>query len=107
MLTRLRSGLAGAGTEAIIWARSLEYLVWFMVYVWLVPIVGYLPVTLIFAPLLAFRLGYRSKQMLLLAAAMGFLIVVFFKAGLSVKIPGGMAYEYLPDAIRNFMIVYL
>lgn len=105
--TSWRSGLTGAGREAFTWARSLEYLIWFMVYVTLVPIIGYLPATIGFTTALAVRLGYRKLATLLLAAMLGAAIVVVFKAGLSVKIPGGAVYDYLPDAVRNFMIVNL
>ena len=76
-----------------------------MVYVWLVPIVGYLPMTLIIAPLLCYRLGYRDRKILWAAAGVGLTIVVVFKAFLDVKIPGALLYEYLPGGIRNFMIL--
>jgi len=91
--------------EVTFWLRSLEYVAWFLAYVWLVPIIGYLLSTLIFMPLLVFRAGYREKQYLLLSVVIGFLIVVVFKSFLSVKIPGGMIYEYLPDALRSFMLI--
>ena len=39
------------------------------------------------------------------AAFTGLGIVLVFKAALSVKIPGGAIYEYLPDTLRNFLIV--
>ncbi|WP_022954574.1 tripartite tricarboxylate transporter TctB family protein [Leucothrix mucor] len=87
------------------WLRSLEYAAWFLAYVWLVPIIGYLPMTVLFIPLLAFRSGYRDKKILLIAAFIGLLIVLIFKTFLEVKIPGGMLYEYLPDAIRSFMLI--
>ncbi len=87
------------------WLRSLEYVAWFLAYVWLVPIIGYLLATLIFMPLLVFRAGYREKRLLLLSMIIGLTIVVVFKSFLSVKIPGGMIYEYLPDAMRSFMLI--
>ena len=40
----------------------------------------------------------------MMAAVMGFGIVLLFKTGLSAKIPGAAVYEYLPGALRNFMI---
>lgn len=92
-------------SEALTWLRALEFLVWFMVYVRAVPVIGYLPATLIFTVLLAWRMGYRSGRMLGAAAATGFGIVLVFKTLLSVKIPGGAVYEYLPDGFRNFMIL--
>jgi hypothetical protein len=105
--SRFRSGVAGAMPEMTLWARSLEYLGWFMLYVVLVPVIGYLPATVLFATVLALRLGYRNPTTLLLAALLGAVVVLVFKAGLSVRIPGGAVYDYLPDALRNFMIVNL
>lgn len=93
--------------EVIDWSRSLEYVLWFMGYVWLVPRLGYLPATLVFCVGLAFRLGYRCARMLIAAALVGAATVVVFKAFLNVRIPGGTVYEYLPPALRNFMILYL
>ena len=91
--------------EGARWLRAFEFVGWFMVYVWLVPIVGYLPMTLIIAPLLCYRLGYRDRKILWAAAGVGLTIVVVFKAFLDVKIPGALSYEYLPGGIRNFMIL--
>ena len=100
-----RSRAPGWTGEVALWLRSLEFLAWFMVYVAAVPVVGYLPATVAFTTLLACRQGYRTLPMLALSAALGVLIVLVFKAGLSVRIPGGAAYEYLPGWLRSFMIL--
>jgi len=92
--------------EAAIWLRSVEFVIWFMIYVSLVPLIGYLAATLVFAPLLTFRMGYRGAKPLMAAAVMGLVVVLFFKTFLSVKIPGGAIYEYLPDGLRTLMIIY-
>ena len=105
LATSWRDRAGWALGEVSYWLRALEYLGWFMVYVWAVPIIGYLAATLILMVLLAFRQGYRSGGQLLVAALVGFAIVLVFKTGLSVKIPGGAVYEYLPGGLRNFMIV--
>ncbi|MEM1162883.1 MAG: tripartite tricarboxylate transporter TctB family protein [Pseudomonadota bacterium] len=97
----------GEGVEAAFWLRPFEYLAWFMGYVFTVPVIGYLPATLIFAVALGWRAGYRTRRMLGLAALTGAGIVLVFKTALSVKIPGGAVYEYLPEAIRNFAIANL
>ena len=91
--------------EARKWATVLEFAVWFMGYVFAVPVVGYLPSTLVFVPLLARRLGYRSGKMMLASILFAFVTVAVFKSLLEVKIPGGMLYEYLPGAIRSFFIL--
>ncbi|MDF1717419.1 MAG: tripartite tricarboxylate transporter TctB family protein [Antarcticimicrobium sp.] len=89
------------------WASVLEYAVWFLVYVLLVPLLGYLPVTLIFVPLLAWRMGYRSRFMMVVSLVFAVAVVVLFKSFLGVKIPGGAVYEYLPGGLRSFFILNL
>ena len=89
------------------WLTVFEYAGWFMVYVLVVPVLGYLPTTLIFVPALAWRMGYRSRRMMIICVAFSFAVVIIFKSFLSVKIPGGMIYEYLPGALRSFAILNL
>lgn len=89
------------------WAMVAEYVVWFMAYVLAVPIIGYLPATLVFVPALTWRMGYRNRKMLAIGTVFGFIVVVMFKSFLSVKIPGGAIYEYLPGALRSFFILNL
>lgn len=91
--------------EAAVWLQALEFVLWFMAYVWLVPLVGYLPVTVIFVPVLLWRMGYRDRRLLLAGSGVGLATVVLFKTFLDVKIPGAALYEYLPGALRNFFIL--
>ena len=89
------------------WLTAFEWVGWFLAYVWLVPIIGYLPITIAFTVALAYRLGYRAARWYWIAAAFGTAVVVLFKSFLSVKIPGALLYEYFPSAIRNFFILNL
>lgn len=98
--------LEGRWAEVRLWARSLEFAGWFLAYVVLVPILGYLPATVIFCVSLAFRVGYRSRAPLIWAAALGVVVVVVFRTFLQVKVPGGALYELLPGAARSFMLTY-
>ncbi len=91
--------------EAFKWATALEFALWFMGYVLLVPIIGYLPVTIVFVPALAWRMGYRSRQMMAISVVFAVFVVVLFKSVLAVKIPGAQVYEYLPDGMRSFFIL--
>ncbi len=93
--------------EIVLWAKSLEYALWFMAYVLVVPIIGYFFCTLIFVYALSWRAGYREKNILIMAGVVSVVIVFVFKGFLSVKIPGAQLYEYFPDSIRNFMILYM
>lgn len=92
--------------ELLDWLRGLEYVLWFLAYVWLVPLTGYLPTSLVFCTTLAFRLGYRTTRSLAIAGLVGLIVVIVFKTFLSVRIPGGAVYEYLPPELRNLMILY-
>lgn len=89
------------------WAVVLEFAGWFMAYVVLVPLIGYLPVTMAFVPALAWRMGYRERRMLIICVVFAVFVVLLFKAFLGVKIPGGALYEFLPGAMRSFFILYL
>lgn len=105
---RNRAGQGGSiVAEVLHWFRALEFVAWFMAYVAVVPVVGYLPTTMAFCAALTWRLGYRQARTLAAAVLTGIAAVVIFKSFLSVRIPGGALYEYLPDTVRNFMILYL
>jgi len=90
--------------EIGLWLRSLEYVAWFLIYVALVPWLGYLLSTVLFGVMLSYRLGYRSWQWMSIAAITAFGVVLIFKTFLQTKVPGGAIYEYLPSALRNFML---
>ena len=98
--------LDGRWKEIWFWFKSVEYAGWFMIYVMIVPQLGYLPSTVVFAVVLTFRLGYRSAKMLLSAAVFGCVVVIIFKTFLQVKVPGGALYELLPNGLRSFMLTY-
>ena len=89
------------------WAEPLEYALWFLLYVLAVPRLGFLPMSIVFAVTLTYRLGYRSRAMLLTAAAFAVATVVLFKGFLGVRIPGAQIYEFLPGTLRTFFLVYL
>lgn len=97
--------LAHRWEEVRMWGRSLEYVAWFVLYVAIVPYLGYLPSTLVFALLLTFRLGYRSAGSLAASAAFAVAVVLVFKTGLGVRLPAGAIYAYLPHGIRSFVMV--
>ncbi|PIE13642.1 MAG: hypothetical protein CSA70_05105 [Rhodobacterales bacterium] len=87
------------------WFFAIEYVLWFLGYVIIVPILGYLPTTVVFVPLLLWRIGYRDRVLLWAGGMFAVAVVVVFKSFLQVKIPGGAVYEYLPGALRSFFIL--
>jgi hypothetical protein len=89
------------------WLRPFEFVVWFMVFVYAVPLIGFLPMSVAFACALTWRLGYRDWRMLLVAAVFAVVTVVVFKGFLGVRIPGAALYELLPAGPRGFFLQYL
>ncbi|MCB1389652.1 MAG: tripartite tricarboxylate transporter TctB family protein [Rhodobacteraceae bacterium] len=106
LLRNLRRGGGDVMAELGLWLKAAEYVAWFMLYVLATPWLGYLPATMVFTTLLAFRLGYRGR-ILALSPLLGLAIVVVFKSFLAVRIPGGALYDLLPHALRNFLVIYL
>lgn len=102
----LSERIDGRWREVGTWAASLEYAGWFIVYALAVPVLGYLPSTVVFALALAVRAGYRRPATLAIAAGVAVLIVVLFKTLLKVNLPAGRLYEVLPDGIRQIMLTY-
>ena len=98
--------IEGRWREVWLWISSLEYAGWFMAYAFAVPYAGYLPTTILFAVLLALRVGYRSAKMLLAAAGSALFTVLLFKTLLKVNLPSGLIYEQLPAGLRQFMLTY-
>jgi predicted ferric reductase len=100
--------IPGRLAEVVQWIKSAEYALWFMAYVMLVPVLGYLVATLAFTISLTWRLGYRSWRWAGIAAGFAVIVVVLFRGFLHVKIPGGALYAHLPPgALRAFFLTYL
>ena len=89
------------------WAEPVEYLLWFLAYVFAVPRLGFLPMSLLVACALTWRLGYRNKGAMWAAAGFAIAVTALFKGFLGVNIPGGQIYEFLPGSVRTFFLVYL
>jgi len=99
--------IPGRWREVGFWLTSLEYVLYFLIYVVLVPQIGYLPATLAFTIFLTVRVGEATRINLVAAVGFSVAVVVIFRAFLQVKIPAGHIYEALPDGIRAFALTYL
>ena len=97
---------AGSLGEVGLWLRGLEYVAWFIGYVFLVPILGYLPASILIAVALVLRLGLWSLRWVGWAILLAFGIVVVFRVLLRVNVPGGAVYHWLPSGLSNFMLTY-
>jgi hypothetical protein len=93
--------------EVVQWLRALEFLTYFIIYSYCVPVLGYLLSTLIFALFLTTRLGYRKPRWLAYSAGTAMLIVLVFRTFLQIKTPVNIwLYEQFPPALETFMKVY-
>jgi len=99
--------IPGRWREVGFWLMSLEYVVYFLIYVVVVPWLGYLPATMLFTAFLAVRTGFNSPKLVAVAMLFGAVVAVVFRAFLQVNIPAGRLYETLPDSIRVFALTYL
>ncbi len=99
--------IPGRWKEVGFWLRSFEYVVYFLIYVSAVPVIGYMPSTILFCVFLSLRTGFRSRSMLIWAVVFAITVSFIFRGLLQVKIPAGAIYEALPDALRNFALLYL
>lgn len=107
LISALSPRLPGRRAEVSFWLGSLEYVFYFLVYVKLVPFLGYLPSTVLFDVCLALRVGFRDARIIGIAAIFGVCVAVIFRAFLQVKIPAGTLYENLPEGLRAFALTYL
>ncbi|MCH9780912.1 MAG: tripartite tricarboxylate transporter TctB family protein [Alphaproteobacteria bacterium] len=90
------------------WLRTIEFAAWFVGYVVIVPIIGYLLATIIFMLALMGRTGFRAPRELGMALVGAIVIVIVFRGFLSVNIPSGAVYDWLPEgSIRLFFQLYL
>ncbi len=93
--------------ELEMWARALEYVVYFFVYTAAVVFFGYLLSTLGIALYLTWRLGYRTRQWMGIAFVTALAIVLVFKTFLEIKITNNIwLYNQLPEAMGAFMKAY-
>lgn len=93
-----------AGPEVLNWLRALEFVIWFIAYTLLVPVLGYLVATLIFGTVLPWRMGYRSLRWFGICLATSFVIVLIFRSGLQIKTPVNIwLYDFLPQGMKSFM----
>lgn len=66
----------GRWSEVWLWLRAVEFGGWFLGYVLVLSLLGYLPASLVFAVALTVRLGYRSRMAICSAAEVAIAILL-------------------------------
>ncbi len=89
------------------WARAIEYVAYFIIYTFCVPVLGYLVSTILFTIFLTYRLGYRSRFWITISFLSSFAIVLVFRTFLQIKTPVNIwLYDQLPPLLGTFMKIY-
>ncbi|MEM7535691.1 MAG: tripartite tricarboxylate transporter TctB family protein [Chloroflexota bacterium] len=90
--------------ELIQWIRPLEFFIYYILYIWLLGIVGYFLSSLIFIIILSLRVGLRSPRWMLASVLFAFALVAMFRWSLEVWIPPAQLYDLFPKDIRIFLM---
>lgn len=94
------TGLAG---ELWMWLRAGEFFFWYVLYIWLLGVLGYGLSTFVFIAGLGIRVGLRRPRWILAAFVVTIAMTLLFRLGLKIWVPAADLYEILPPGIRTFM----
>lgn len=93
--------------EVMKYAAALEFVVYFIIYTLLVPVLGYLVSTLLMGTLLPWRLGYRGWTWFTRSLLSSLAVVIVFRTLLQIKTPVSIwLYDQLPTTLRSVMLTY-
>ena len=95
-----RSAISG---ELIQWILPLEYFVYYMIYIWLLGLVGYFLSSAIFAIGVCMRVGLRSRRWVLTGLLFALALTALFRWGLHIWFPKVALFELFPRESRIFL----
>lgn len=98
---------AGLPGELWMWLRAGEFFLWYVLYIWLLGVLGYGLSTFVFVAGLGLRMGLRQPRWIIAALAVTVAMTLLFRLGLKIWVPAADLYEILPSGIRNFMQQYM
>lgn len=88
--------------ELFQWVQPLEFFVYYVIYIYLLGIVGYFLSSFIFAVGVGMRVGLRSRRWVWAMLAFTLAITALFRWGLSIWFPSAALFELLPGGLRIF-----
>lgn len=89
--------------ELIQWILPLEYFVYYMIYIWLLGLVGYFLSSAIFAVGICMRVGLRSARWVYTALLFALALTALFRWGLNIWFPTADLFELFPKQPRIFL----
>jgi len=85
------------------WVLPLEYFVYYLIYIWLLGLVGYFLSSAIFAIGVSLRVGLRSGRWVLTAILFALALTALFRWGLHIWFPKVALFELFPKEPRIFL----
>lgn len=90
--------------ELLQWFKPVEYFVYYVLYIWLLGMVGYFLSSLIFIIGLSIRVGLRSRTWMLSGLLFAIALIAMFRWALGVWVPPAALYDLFPKDIRIFLM---
>jgi len=90
--------------ELFEWIRPLEYFIYYVIYIWLLGIVGYFLSSAIFAIGIGMRVGLRERKWVYISIIFALALTALFRWGLSIFFPAPALFELFPGGLRTFLI---
>ncbi len=90
--------------ELFQWLRPLEFFMYYLIYIWLLGLVGYFLSSLIFIVTLCLRVGLRSPKWMVISCLTAIALVAMFRWSLQVWIPPAALYDLFPKEARIFLM---
>ena len=101
---KLRPSNHSVAGELIQWLKPLEYFVYYVLYIWLLGLVGYFLSSLIFIAGISTRVGLRSTKWMVISLLTAVALIAMFRWALQVWVPAPALFEIFPSPIRSFLI---
>ena len=103
--TAVRESMRGSlRIELLQWLKPLEFFVYYVLYIWLLGMIGYFLSSLVFILLLSWRVGLRSPKWMVTAFLFAVMLIALFRWGLGVWVPQAELYELFPKDVRIFLM---
>lgn len=90
--------------ELFQWLRPLEFFGYYVLYIWLLGLVGYFLSSFMFITGLSWRIGLRAPKWMLISFLTALGLIALFRWGLQVWVPAAALYDLFPKEARIFLI---
>lgn len=95
---------AEVSAELFEWLRPLEFFIYYIIYIWLLGLVGYFLSSAIFATGICMRVGLRERRWVYISIIFALTLTALFRWGLHIFFPAAALFEIFPGGLRTFLI---